>query len=158
MKTISKHLEVYLVQKESLFSILARISVNAIVFLFPLIFLLDDYLLYFLYKWLVFLTLLYHLVYTVKKLLISQLGISAFFMLSWLIPLYTEVDAYEEPYPYIFYYLLLLHIGLGVCNTVSDYALSDLDELVFFNFDEFKMVLGYFFSLYLGVFLTFWYF
>lgn len=157
MKKISEHLEVYLIQKESFFSILGRISVNAIVFLSPLALMLDDYLLYFLYKWLFVLILIYHIVYGINKLLISYLGASGFFFLSLVILLCLE-GFHEEACSLVFYYLLGFHIGAGVGNVVSDYTLSDLDELIFFDFHEFNMFLSYFFSLYLGVFLFFWYF
>lgn len=136
MKKVSKHIAVYLIQKESLFSILNRISINAIILLFPLVHILEDYLLYFLYKWLFVIILVYHMAYGINKLLASDWGISALFILIYLTGSYLESFQDGDASQY-FYYFLLFHVIYGVGSVFTDYLLSDLRELFFFDFNSF---------------------
>ena len=138
MKKTSKHIEIYLVQKESLFSILGRISINATVLLYPLIYILEDYLLYFLYKWLFILILIYHVVYSIKKLLAADLGIIGFIAVCNGIFAYLhDFDEYEYSSCQLFFYYMVFHISVGVGSLFTDYLLSDLEELTFFDFERF---------------------
>ena len=139
MKKISEHIEVYLIQKESLFSILGRISINAIVFLYPLVHILEYPLLYFLYKWLFVIISLYHIVYSINKLLYSDFGITALFFVLIIIPTYLEIfhDYVDYGISSQFYYYFAFHVLVGVGSVFSDYLLADLEELTFFNFDSF---------------------
>lgn len=157
MKKISKHIEVYLAQKESLFSILGRISINAVVLLCPLVYILEDYLLYFFYKWLFFLISIYHVVYGINKLLSTDLGQLGLFALVLLI--LTHLENFQD---YLicqyFYYFLVLHVLAGVGSLFTDYALSDLKELTFFDFNLFWKFVVLLSSAYFIWFIAFWYF
>ena len=160
MKKISEHIAVYLAQKESLFSILGRVSINAPVFLFPLVFVLDNHLVYFLYKWLFFLILVYHIVYSISKLLASDYGITILVALLYAIPAYLEgfSELPEDGASQYFYYWLIVHIMVGVGSVFSDYILSDLEELSFFNFDSFWHFVVLLFNSHFVWFFFFWYF
>ena len=156
MKRISEHIRIYLLQKESLFSILGRVSVNTTVVLFPLVYLVDDYLVYFLYMWLSILILFYHTVYSIGKLLISDIGISIIFTIVPGIITFWEGFLSDEPFLY-FSYFLAFHIGIGLYNLLEDYLLSDLEELFFFDDYRLKLFLIYYFPTYFTWFITFYY-
>ena len=159
MKKISKHLEIYLVQKESLFSILGRISINATVLLYPLIYILEDYLLYFLYKWLFILILIYHVVYGVKKLLAADLGIISFIALcNGIVAYLHDFDEYDYSSSQLFIYYMTFHISVGVGSLFTDYLLSDLEELTFFDFERFWQFVVILSISHFVWFAVFWYF
>ena len=149
MKKLSEHIGIYLIQKESLFSILGRISINTTAFLFPLVFILDNYSAYFLYKWLFILILFYHIVYGLSKLLTSDSSISGTLALI-VFPISLLQDFVEEGYSMYFYVFLLLHALFSLGSVFADYLLSDLDELRFFEFESFLWFLVTFFSIYCG--------
>lgn len=156
MKKTSEHIRIYLIQKESLFSIFGRISINATLFLLPLVITLDYYPVYFLYKWLFVLSITYHLIYALNKLLVtylSNLGLIVLFLF-----ILSYWSHFEDDYlSFVFLMLVLTHVSVALVCVFVDYILSDLQELYFFNAQAIKEWLSDYFTFYLSVFILFWY-
>lgn len=155
MKKISEHVKIYLAQKESLFSILGRVSIGLITFFFPIVTFLDNYLLLFFYKWLFIFIFIYHLIYTWNSLPKTEVGIDAIVLLLLSITfIYSEQD---DSLYFLVFVFIAIHVSYGLYSILSDYLLSDLDELFFFNHQAFFYITFNFFSFYLPWFIAFEY-
>ena len=157
MKKISEHIGVYSLQKESLFSILGRISINTTLFLFPWVLILDHYLIYFMYKWLFTIILFYHIAYGLNKMLITDIAIIGLLTLLYFLgAFYYELLAIEGTY--LALYWAGFHILFAGLSVFEDYLLSDLEELSFFNSQHFLLVVTFLFYFHFYWFICFWYF
>ena len=126
MTRLSDHLKIYSTQKESIFSILGRITINVFILVFPLV-TLNFFSVFFLVKWALIITILYHFSHFFSKTLDSTNGILG---LLWLFGLLFFESIFLW---FIAWFLLFIHVFLGTRGLFKDYLVAERTELFFKN-------------------------
>ena len=121
MRNFSKHLSIYSSQKESIFSILGRITTNAALLIsFFLYLIFTESSVAFFIKWFFLIILFYHFCHFFSKTLDSINGFLGFIFFTMLWTSFWE-------------YFLYAHSLLGLKSFFKDYLISENKDLLFRN-------------------------
>ena len=143
MNNLSKHLSIYSSQKESIFSILGRLTINGFALSVPLFYLFfSEIFLPFLLKWVLIVILFYHFFHFASKTLDSLNGILGVVLLTlFLTP--------------VFWFFVLFHSLFGLRSFFKDYLVSKSETISFNSCYSFLHLLIFFFGFTLLGFIFF---